>query len=113
MYNQIRAAIYLTFFYVLPCKRFRKVLLLGAFIAENKSRLGKIKVVMFSVVTRYAHHVFKAFDVTGTGSISFKAGNKFTLKPKILFVWTGFAAGSIDHFHLLHLAPNFSYLQFY
>jgi len=23
-------------------------------------------------VTRYAHHVFKAFDVTGTGSISFK-----------------------------------------
>ena len=66
------------------------------------------------MVTRYAHHVFKAFDVTGSGSISFKAGNKFTLKQKYdLYGFSLAALLRVAHFNILHLAPNFSYIQIY
>ena len=65
-------------------KVLQSTLLIVASLLRYKSRQGETK-KLFSDVTRYAHHVFKAFDVTGTGSISFKAGNKFTFKQNIIW----------------------------
>ena len=50
-----------------------------------------------SDATTYAHHVFKAFDVTSCGSISFKVCNKIFLSP-IKLVWNS----HYKNFLLLH-----------